>query len=235
MIIQTFNGKVIPGSKEPLLVKFADGGNKKKNQVRHTARAAGDCTKGALATTSFISFRFSLSIIEQYKSDGRGWRDNGSGEGQLQLHYADQSVAQNGVAQLMPATMAAAAGYPRAPYSAAQIPSTAYHQVRICVASCCRSVMLTVSVCDSLQAAAIPASWMHPAATPYHLVQPHHAAHMQTQAMAIPSQSMDPNAAALHFSALMPQLSAQMSQLQLSGASVRVQCAYLLSLAVVVV
>lgn len=34
MIISTFNGKVIPGSKEPLLVKFADGGNKKKNQVQ---------------------------------------------------------------------------------------------------------------------------------------------------------------------------------------------------------
>ena len=33
MIIATFNGKVIPGAKEPLLVKFADGGNKKKNQV----------------------------------------------------------------------------------------------------------------------------------------------------------------------------------------------------------
>lgn len=30
-IIQLFNGAKIPGGKEPLLVKFADGGNKKKN------------------------------------------------------------------------------------------------------------------------------------------------------------------------------------------------------------
>lgn len=29
-IIQIFNGKALPGAKDPLLVKFADGGNKKK-------------------------------------------------------------------------------------------------------------------------------------------------------------------------------------------------------------
>ncbi|KAG8199818.1 hypothetical protein JTE90_000908 [Oedothorax gibbosus] len=34
MIIQRFNGKVLPGAKEALLVKFADGGNKRRNQFK---------------------------------------------------------------------------------------------------------------------------------------------------------------------------------------------------------
>lgn len=34
-IISVFNGHLIPGSKEPLLVKFADGGNKKRNQYKN--------------------------------------------------------------------------------------------------------------------------------------------------------------------------------------------------------
>ncbi|XP_021207606.1 protein alan shepard isoform X2 [Bombyx mandarina] len=45
-IIQMFNGNPIPGAKEPLLVKFADGGNKKK------------------------------SSYKQNESNGRTWRDN---------------------------------------------------------------------------------------------------------------------------------------------------------------
>lgn len=34
-IIQIFNGSTLPGSKEALLVKFADGGNKKKNMYKN--------------------------------------------------------------------------------------------------------------------------------------------------------------------------------------------------------
>lgn len=34
-IIQKFNGQVLGGSKEALLVKFADGGNKKKNLYKN--------------------------------------------------------------------------------------------------------------------------------------------------------------------------------------------------------
>ena len=33
-IIHMFNGKLLPSCKEALLVKFADGGNKKKNQFK---------------------------------------------------------------------------------------------------------------------------------------------------------------------------------------------------------
>ncbi|XP_023237272.1 protein alan shepard-like isoform X2 [Centruroides sculpturatus] len=34
-IISTFNGNILQGSKEPLLVKFADGGNKRRNQYKN--------------------------------------------------------------------------------------------------------------------------------------------------------------------------------------------------------
>lgn len=34
-IIQQFNGHTLPGSKDALLVKFADGGNKKKNLYKN--------------------------------------------------------------------------------------------------------------------------------------------------------------------------------------------------------
>jgi hypothetical protein len=51
---------------------------------------------------------------------------------------------------------------------------------------------------------------MHPQAATQYIVQPHAMAQM------IPS-GLDPNT--LHFSTLMPQLTAQMSQIQLSGVS----------------
>ena len=53
-------------------------------------------------------------------------------------------------------------------------------------------------------------AWMHPQAATQYIVQPHAMAQM------IPS-GLDPNT--LHFSTLMPQLTAQMSQIQLSGVS----------------
>jgi len=52
--------------------------------------------------------------------------------------------------------------------------------------------------------------WMHPQAATQYIVQPHAMAQM------IPS-GLDPNT--LHFSTLMPQLTAQISQMQLSGVS----------------
>lgn len=38
-IIQMFNGNALPGCKDPLLVKFADGGNKKKNMYKNNDNA----------------------------------------------------------------------------------------------------------------------------------------------------------------------------------------------------
>lgn len=37
-IIEIFNGRPVPGSKEPLLVKFADGGNKKRTLYKNDQR-----------------------------------------------------------------------------------------------------------------------------------------------------------------------------------------------------
>lgn len=34
-IIQIFNGTLLPGAKDPLLVKFADGGSKKKSAFKN--------------------------------------------------------------------------------------------------------------------------------------------------------------------------------------------------------
>lgn len=41
-IISVFNGKLLPGSKDTLLVKFADGGVKKKNQYKMESRYRND-------------------------------------------------------------------------------------------------------------------------------------------------------------------------------------------------
>ncbi len=60
--------------------------------------------------------------------------------------------------------------------------------------------------------------WMHPQAATQYIVQPHAMAQM------IPS-GLDPNT--LHFSTLMPQLTAQMSQIQLSGVSGASVCFHL--------
>lgn len=41
-IINILNGKLIAGSKDTLLVKFADGGNKKKNHYKNNDRYRND-------------------------------------------------------------------------------------------------------------------------------------------------------------------------------------------------
>jgi len=143
-IITIFNGKLLPSCKEALLVKFADGGTKKKSQF-----------KG---------------------QDGR-WRDGDP----IPIAYDSSTLSQNGVAtQLMPSAMG----------------------------SYQRSYSTPVSAAYPTALQTTP--WMHPQAATQYIVQPHAMAQM------IPS-GIDPNT--LHFSALMPQLTAQMSQIQLSGVS----------------
>ena len=63
-------------------------------------------------------------------------------------------------------------------------------------------------------AAASANQWMHTGAQ-YHLVPSH--AHMQSATQMIQPQTIDTNTAALHFGTLMPQLTASIGQLQLSG------------------
>ena len=249
MIIQAFNGKVILGSKEPLLVKFADGGNKKKSGQQN--RTGGG---------------------------GGGWRDNSNdlhGSGIMGHHHHfhsnhDQSSGlslpgQNGLQSTLglnhpaaasaAAAMAAAAAYGQRGYSMAtgQIQATAsynpatgfqtrqaystgpqtqgasgfpnpggYQQAtgRAYQTAASPHLHQGGTATASYNPAALQATnhqWMHPAAaaaaaTQYHLVTQSPSGHMQQQM--IPSQTLQ----ALHLSALMPQISAQMSQLSLSGA-----------------
>ncbi|XP_025015996.1 protein alan shepard isoform X4 [Tetranychus urticae] len=178
MIIQHFNGKIIAGGKEPLLVKFADGGNKKKSQNKNEIRN----------------------------------REGGGASQPMTAAYAyptDQSnINQNGVATapMMPnmAAAAAAAGYHHH-----------HHQRQY---DRCAFVPNTAAAAAAAIQAAAATQWMHPGATQYHLVPP--PAHMQSTTQVIPSQPIDTNA--LHFSTLMPQLSASMRQLQLSSHPVSV-------------
>lgn len=41
-IINILNGKLLPGGKDTLLVKFADGGSKKKNHYKNESRYRSD-------------------------------------------------------------------------------------------------------------------------------------------------------------------------------------------------
>lgn len=41
VIISILNGKMLPGCKDTLLVKFADGGNKKKHYNKHNGDRGG--------------------------------------------------------------------------------------------------------------------------------------------------------------------------------------------------
>lgn len=42
LIIQKYNKKLIKGCKEPLLVKFADSGNKKRSQYKNKDQSSWD-------------------------------------------------------------------------------------------------------------------------------------------------------------------------------------------------
>lgn len=163
-VISVFNGKLLPQCKEPLLVKFADGGNKKKNQFKNQDPRWREGEVRA-------SMAFTLPFYNLFSSHLQ----------HLPLSYDTSQMPQNGVTTSLMPTMS---GYQR-PYST---PVSATYQTPIQTSP-----------------------WMHPQPTQY-IVQPHH--------MPVIPSGIDPNA--LHFtSTLMPQLTAQMSQLQLQGASVR--------------
>lgn len=64
-IIQIFNGTQLPGAKDPLLVKFADGGSKKKNTFKspdQNNRQWRDVTE-VRRTAFFTRFTFANSLL----------------------------------------------------------------------------------------------------------------------------------------------------------------------------
>lgn len=56
-IINMFNNQTLPGAKEPLLVKFADGGQKKRSPFRNDNRMWREATEVNTFLTRFIYFR----------------------------------------------------------------------------------------------------------------------------------------------------------------------------------
>ncbi|XP_014234320.1 protein alan shepard-like isoform X4 [Trichogramma pretiosum] len=93
-IIQIFNGKSLHGAKDPLLVKFADGGNKKKSLYKSTIwRDNGDVSNSA----------FPRFILQQ----------------NMALNYETSAVGQNGVATAHMLPAATLAQYGRHAYSQA--------------------------------------------------------------------------------------------------------------------
>ncbi|GFQ67105.1 protein alan shepard [Trichonephila clavata] len=142
MIISRFNGKVLAGCKEALLVKFADGGNKRRNQFK--------------------------------SQEQRLWPERAEG---IQL-YDQSGLNQNGLASQVLSPLGGAGAFPR-PYSNPVSP---------------------------FQLQPNTTAWMHP---------PQQYILQQSIPPQMISSSLDP----LHYGALMPQLTAHLSQLQLSGTS----------------
>lgn len=225
LIIQNFNNKLLVGSKEPLLVKFADGGNKKKNQYKNSQ--GGDSRMGS-GQNSVGAWR------ETTNGNVSG---NGNSADQLSpYNYTPNNVQDhphpNPIVAHAVAAHHAVQGHAVAnsgPHQAV----TAVHQMLPFP----HSLMPTQSIDQSLMNQQLhfnPGSFKTPA---YH---PHHAHRNPTYSSAQPvtaqhtgypgphyqlvtgthlpnSQqqlAMDPNA--LHF---MPGLAAQMQQLQLGGHS----------------
>lgn len=114
VIISAFNGKVILGSKEPLLVKFADGGNKKKSTSR---------SSGGGSWKDYSSSGGSVAGSSDHHHHHHAHHQAAHHHQMTAIHYAadpSQSMVhgQNGMAaaaaaQLMPVSMAT--GY-RQPY-----------------------------------------------------------------------------------------------------------------------
>lgn len=273
IIISAFNGKVILGSKEPLLVKFADGGNKKKTPNRNGSgstwkdynslpSSAGDHPHHSAHQTMAIHYTADPSALGQngmaaaaqlmpVSMAGYGRQPGGYPTANQQMHaaaaasygqaaaaaaaaYQSHQQQQNQQSGQQPRTgggpygpgsgqvgtygqqaalaAAAAAGYQTRPFTA-NSPAAHIQQGAASAAGASYPGTLQGS------SAGHPAgSWIthHPGPHPgtaYHLIQSP-TGHLQPGM--IPSQTLQ----ALHLSALMPQLSAQMSQLQLSGPSV---------------
>ncbi|KAK3108122.1 hypothetical protein FSP39_001669 [Pinctada imbricata] len=60
-IINAFNGKILPGCTEPLLVKFADGGNKKKTTFQQIKWPDGRTTEASLALAAYADSASALA------------------------------------------------------------------------------------------------------------------------------------------------------------------------------
>lgn len=68
-IIQVFNGSQLQGAKDPLLVKFADGGSKKKNAFKNPDPNARTWREVTEVSRVFFHFFFLMDIHLWYDWD----------------------------------------------------------------------------------------------------------------------------------------------------------------------
>lgn len=230
LIIQNFNNKLLVGSKEPLLVKFADGGNKKKNQYKNSqsndSRMSGGPVGGWRETNGNAAGNGNSDQLSPYNYTPNSVQD----------HHSHPIVAHAVAAHHHAAVQGHAVSANSGPHQAAV---ATVHQMLPFP----HGLMPTQSLDQSLINQQIhlgpnfnPASFKS-AYHPHHAHNPHRnstfssaqpvsapgyppgaahyqllpGAHLQNSQLA-----MDPNAA-LHF---MPGLAAQMQQMTIGGHSV---------------
>jgi len=210
LIIQNFNNKLLMGSKEPLLVKFADGGNKKKNQFKNPQSndsRLGQNSLGWRETNGSSGNNGTADQLSPYGYAPQAPDHILNHSHQMVVHHPQTQhgavtntghAVHNGIPtphHIMPLSASIAAHYARnhpSTYSTAQ-PVTA------------PGYPLSAATAGVVNANAAP--WMHPTSTAppgthYQLLT---SGHLQNSQLA-----MDPNT--LHF---MPNLAAQMQQLNI--------------------
>jgi len=228
LIIQNFNNKLLVGSKEPLLVKFADGGNKKKNQYKNSQ--SGD--------SRMISGQNSVGGWRETNGNATG---NGNSDQLSPYNYTPNNV-QDHHSHPNPIVAHAVAAHHHA------VANSGPHQAAVATVHQMlpfpHSLMQTQSIDQSLMNQQLHLSNFNPGTFKSPAYHPHHAHRNPTYSSAQPVNApgyphppgaahhyqilpgthlqnsqqqlaMDPNTA-LHF---MPGLAAQMQQLQIGGHS----------------
>lgn len=194
-IISFFNGRIIPGCKEALLVKFADGGNKKKPPYKNgqDGRSLGQGMGGPGGM-------------------GGGAGAGGMGGGSGSWRDGDLISAYEAMAAANPLTMMGTTQLsPFAPQ---------HHRGGYATGPTASAAGMSPATTGYGPMGQQPTGWMHPSAGPPPHPAPYLlAGHAPAMGGMLPPMEPSPNPS-IHYSALMPQIAAQMSQMSLSQPSV---------------
>ncbi|XP_039296583.1 protein alan shepard isoform X2 [Nilaparvata lugens] len=202
-IIQSFNGTSFSPGKEPLLVKFADGGQKKRSAYRNDNRIWRDGSEMMYVLQSgHLAYDPTLGVgqngvgLGHHTSSTHGTHQHMLGQASLAAQYSRYAAA---AAAAMAAAAQAGQPHAQAQAGAYQLPPGA--------------------------AAAAAAQWstphlqyvaMQPAPPPPHPPHhPHHHHHITTQ-VDMMAQAADPTTG-VGYGSIMPQITTHMSTLQLSA------------------
>lgn len=220
LIIQNFNNKLLVGSKEPLLVKFADGGNKKKNQYKNSqsgdSRMSGQNSVGGWREPngSISNNGNAADQLSPYGYTSSNQQDHHSHHPNPMVAVAAHHAVANSGHQATVATVhhnglptQLISNISNLPISASIATYHPHHPNNPHVRNHpSYSSAQPLSANYPLNATSTP--WMHSGTAAQYQLLPAHLQNSQQLAM-------DPNAA-LHF---MPAMAAQMQQLQIGGHS----------------